>query len=57
MKAFQQGKEAYRSGNSNQSNPYPCMSQEGRAWAMGWLVAKEPGNWDDIARLYDDQPG
>ncbi len=57
MKAFQQGKEAYRSGNSNQSNPYPSMSQEGRAWAMGWLVAKEPGNWDDIARLYNDQPG
>jgi hypothetical protein len=57
MKAFQEGKEAFQAGNTSQQNPYPAMSQEGRAWGMGWLVAKEPGNWSDIARRYEDQPG
>lgn len=54
MKAFQEGKEAFRTGKPKIANPYPSMCQEAVAWSMGWVVAKEPGNWDDIARRYED---
>ncbi|MDF9779194.1 hypothetical protein [Pseudomonas baetica] len=54
MLAFQNGKKAAQEGTNHDVNPYPYFSQEGQAWANGWLVGKDPENWGDLEARYTE---